>query len=121
FLPQIIGPNNKHGAKIPAMKHLLPDGFDPADGKPLPDSWGYSDSSADVPMLSICENGVMIHPSENFAAIGAAHGWTTLVPRRPYRGKWGGRFASLLQALGPYRVRQLSGDIDDPSSEGDAE
>ncbi len=118
FLPEIIGPNNKHGAKIPAMKHLLPEDFDPAAGRPLPDSWGYSDSSADVPLLSVCEHGVMIHPSTHFAAIGQERGWTTLTPPRPYRGKWGGRLASLLQALGPYRVRQLSGDVDEPSSTG---
>lgn len=118
FLPEIIGPNNKHGAKIPAMRHLLPESFDETSGVPLPDSWGYSDSSADVPLLSICERGVMIHPSERFAAIGKDRGWETFTPDRPYRGKWGGRLASILQALGPYRVRQLSGDIDDDSSAG---
>ena len=107
FFPQIDGPNNKHGAKIDAMRHQLPAGFDEKAGDRLPDSWGYSDSSADVPLLSICERAMMIHPSSKFAAIGAEHGWRTLLPRQPYRGKWGGRFSSGLQAFGLYRIRQL--------------
>ncbi len=112
FFPAIDGPNNKHEAKIGAMRHLLPPSFDPESGEPLPDSWGYSDSSADVPMLKLCERAVMIHPGEKFAAIGAEHGWRTLRPPQPYRGRWGGRFASFLQAVGLYRIRQLSGDTE---------
>lgn len=105
FLPEIDGPNNKHEAKIEAMRHLLPSGFDPARGDRLPDSWGYSDSAADVPLLSICEHAMMIHPSSRFAALGTERRWWTLLPPRPYRGRWGGRLASLLQACGLYRVR----------------
>ena len=70
FFPEIDGPNNKHEAKIPAMSRFLPEGFDHARGDKLPNSWGYSDSSADVPLLSICEHAMMIHPSQKFAAIG---------------------------------------------------
>lgn len=104
LVPAIDGPNNKHGAKIVAMRHLLPEGFDETAGERLPDSWGFTDSPADVPLLSICENGVMIHPGNTLAAIGSEKGWKTLTPERPYRGKWGGCFASLLQALGLYRL-----------------
>lgn len=118
FLPEIDGPNNKHEAKIDAMRHLLPAGFDPEVGDRLPNSWGYSDSSADVPLLSICRHAMMIHPGKRFAAIGAEYGWWTLLPPRPYRGKWGGRLASLLQAFGLYWVRQRpSGDAFGADSE----
>ena len=108
FLPEIDGPNNKHGAKIAAMSHLLPPGFDAEAGDVLPDSWGYSDSSADVPMLSLCQHAMMIHPGKRFAALGAERNWWTLLPPRPYAGKWGGRLASALQACGLYWARKGS-------------
>ncbi len=97
FLPDIIGPNNKHGAKITAMieKEIIP----PGDG-PLPNSWAYSDSSADIPLLSHAEKGVMIHPGEVLAAKGQEMNWSTLTPDRPYHGKWGASFTNLRQALG---------------------
>jgi len=107
FLPQIPGANNKCEAKITAMqkRHLLPEKFDPSQGDVIPDSWAYSDSSADIPLLSIAENGVMIHPDKLLAATGADHGWSTWKPRRPYRGKWGSLFATLLQICGLYQLR----------------
>ncbi|MCB1092238.1 MAG: haloacid dehalogenase-like hydrolase, partial [Verrucomicrobiae bacterium] len=116
FLPEIDGPNNKHEAKISAMSHLLPQGFDSASGERLPDSWGYSDSSADVPMLSLCQHAMMIHPSPRFAAIGEQRQWWTLLPPRPYAGKWLGRLQSILQAFGLFRVRQLAA----PSVDGES-
>ncbi|MCB1233920.1 MAG: HAD-IB family hydrolase [Verrucomicrobiae bacterium] len=104
FLPEIDGPNNKHGAKIPAMERFLPPDFSPSSGDKLPDSWGYSDSAADLPMLSLCEHAMMIHPGKKFARVGAERGWWSLLPERPYRGRWGGRLATLLQIFGLYRL-----------------
>lgn len=106
LIPEIAWANNKNDAKIAAMRKLglLPDSFDESEGHPLPDSWGYSDSSADLPLLSICENGVMIHPGKRFSAIGATRGWSVLLPERPYRGRWGARLASVRQALGLWPI-----------------
>jgi len=102
FLPKIDGPNNKHGEKITAMREreLIPDEADM-----LGNSWAYSDSSADIPLLSIAENGVMIHPGDRLATEGLEKGWRTMTPRRPYEGKWGGRWASALQAFGLYHLK----------------
>ena len=91
-----------------AMRPLLPEEFEGRKGDVLPDSWGYSDSVTDVPLLVICENGVMIHPGSKLAGIGAGKGWETRAPVRPYSGKWGGRIASALQACGFYRVPAAS-------------
>ena len=101
FLPHIEGPNNKHAEKVDAMrKH----GLIPPDLPMVGNSWAYSDSSADIPLLSIAEHGVMIHPGERLQSAGLEHGWRTMTPPRPYNGKWGGRRAMLLQALGLYRL-----------------
>ena len=70
----------------------------------LADSWAYSDSSADLPLLELVENAVMIHPGAKLAAVGAEHGWRTMTPARPYAGKWSGRLAACAQACGLYRV-----------------
>lgn len=101
FLPVITGPNNKHGEKIVAMqaRGLIPD-----DIEMLADSWSYSDSSADLPLLELAENAVMIHPGAKLASIGFERGWRAMTPARPYGGKWSGRWASCLQAMGLYRM-----------------
>ncbi len=103
FLPRISGPNNKHGAKITAMRDR---DLIPGDLEMLGDSWAYSDSSADIPLLSIAEHGVMIHPGDKLAFLGLEKGWRTMTPSRPYEGKWGGRIASLKQAFGLYRIEK---------------
>ena len=109
LIPKIDGPNNKFWAKIDAMASLLPAGFDGRKGDVLPDSWGYSDSVTDVPLLVVCENGVMIHPGSEFATVGESHGWDTRLPERPYGGKWAGRLASLRQAFGLYPLPGSAG------------
>lgn len=101
FLPPISGPNNKQGAKIDAMRERE---LIPPDVDMLADSWAYSDSSADIPLLSVAEHGVMIHPGEKLASVGLEKGWRTLTPSRPYEGKWGARMASLSQAFGFYSL-----------------
>lgn len=102
LLPEITGPNNKHGAKIVAMRAA---GLIPEEPPVLADCWSYSDSSADLPLLELAEHAVMIHPGARLAAIGAERGWRTMTPRRPYAGKWSGRFAMGLQTLGLYPVK----------------
>lgn len=101
FLPVITGPNNKHSAKVVAMVER---GLIPEDVPMMADSWAYSDSSADLPLLELAENAVMIHPGAKLAAVGAEKGWRTMTPARPYAGKWSGRLAACAQACGLYRV-----------------
>lgn len=109
WMPRINGPNNKRAAKLERMRDLL--GVAPNqpwpghDGRaPLADSWAYSDSSADVPLLRLAEHKVLIHPSEGFRRTGESENWdmTILLPPRPYRNETGAKFASLRQAFGLY-------------------
>ncbi|MEM9281047.1 MAG: HAD-IB family hydrolase [Verrucomicrobiota bacterium] len=103
FLPRITGPNNKHEAKITAMREreVIPD-----DLELLGDSWAYSDSTADIPLLSIAEHGVMIHPGSRLEEIGLEKGWRAMTPPRPYEGKGGDVWAAVMQAFGLYRVKR---------------
>lgn len=106
LLPRIEGANNKHGAKITAMiaAGLIPD-LEREGMEVLADSWSYSDSPADIPLLSIAEHGVMIHPGEKLEAVGLERGWQTMTPPRPYEGKAGSTAAAVRQILGLYEVK----------------
>jgi len=101
LIPVIEGPNNKHGAKIAAMRSA---GLFPENPEVVPDSWSYSDSPADLPLLELADHAVMIHPGARLAEFGKARGWSTMTPRRPYRGRWTGRIATCRQVMGLYRV-----------------
>ncbi len=109
LVPRVLGPNNKHGAKIDAMKGELPAGFDAAAGDVLPDSIGYTDSTADLPLLSICKRGVIVHPGEELAAKGEENGWSVRKPERPYATSTGGKCATILQMLGLYPLPEAEG------------
>lgn len=109
FLPRIAGGNNKHGAKIAAMRER---GIVPEDAEAMPGSWAYSDSSADLPLLRFAEHGVMVHPGEALASAGRQAGWNTLRPPRPYRGKAGDLMASIRQACGLWPTTEPAGKPD---------
>jgi len=77
--------NHKGVEKVRRLSRLF--GAPPADGWPR--SHGYSDSSADLPMLSCCQRNTLVNPSPRLAAIGRDKGWTILTPAKPWRGKAG--------------------------------
>ena len=101
YLPPVHGPNNKREAKIAAMKQAIP-AVAEADAATLADSWSYSDSSADLPLLEFAGHGVLVHPSAKLATIGQERGWQVLLPPRPYSSKVGDMFAALRQIFGLY-------------------
>jgi hypothetical protein len=68
----------------------------------LPDSVGYTDSTADLPLLAVCRRGVIVHPGEELAAKGEENGWSVRTPERPYATSVGGKVATALQMLGLY-------------------
>lgn len=103
LFPRLIGSNNKGDAKIIRMQQHFPEGW--KSGEVLPDSYGYSDSHADLPMLEICEQNVMVHPTEKLASIGKKHGWRTALPARPTQDKRAFAIACAKQALGIYPLK----------------
>lgn len=59
FMPAIPAPGNNKGAN--KLVRLATIGIETAD-------IGYTDSAADLPMLSICSKAVLVNPKPNFAA-----------------------------------------------------
>lgn len=100
LFPTIIGSNNKGAVKIGRMKKHFPSDW--SAGDVLANSWGYSDSHADLPMLLICQNNVMVHPTDKLKAAGEQQGWKLLTPVRPTQSKFEFGLACARQALGLY-------------------
>ena len=102
FFPDFVsGENNKGAAKIPRMQHHFPEDWQ--DGDVLPNSYGYSDSHADIPMLLICEDNTMVNPTEKLEECGVKRGWHKITPDRPTKGKLSFAIACMKQALGLYK------------------
>lgn len=104
LFPDIIGKNNKGNAKIQRMQHLFPEHWQCGDI--LSDSYGYSDSQADIPMLDICEHNTMVHPTDTLKKYGTPRQWELSQPKRPTSGKWQFAIACAKQALGFYKTKK---------------
>lgn len=120
FLPRITGRNNRGIEKLLRMPDLVPEatmaritaGY-PVLSKNhsefipdvIPGSIAYSDSSADLPMLRMCEKAVLVHPSEKLAQEGKTRGWQVLRPARPYSGSLEKYVRLCLCLIGLLRLR----------------
>lgn len=88
--------NHKGEEKVRRLSEIL---GSPPEGGWLA-SWGYSDSSADLPMLGCCKRNTLVNPSERLAGIGCAAGWEILRPRQPWRSKVGRMLEMLRRCTG---------------------
>ena len=100
LFPAIIGPNNKYEAKLKAMRHLMPVEL----SLPLPGAWGYSDSTADLPLLRFVENPVTVHPDPFLKDIAGQEHWPILTPPRTHTSRFQFFIACTLHALGLFRL-----------------
>ena len=94
FTPGLLGPNNKREAKIEAMRSLLP------EARPIPGSYAYSDSHADLPLLRLAEFPIAVHPSAKLATECQLHDWPIMRPARPYHSKSEKHWHTLRHVLG---------------------
>ena len=100
FFPDLKGGNNKGANKLGRMRPHFPKDWQ--EGQVLKDSYGYSDSHADIPMLDICEHNTMVHPTDKLLAYGMKQGWNEITPKRPTKGKWQFAWACFKQSIGVY-------------------
>ncbi len=96
FPPFPLG-NNKKENKVKRLREEL--GLEGV----LPNSEGYSDSPADLPMLAMCEKSVAIHPEGAFAQRAQEEGWRILTPEKPWRNRTQFAIVCLQMMLGLHR------------------
>jgi hypothetical protein len=77
---------------------VLPAGYF-ENGK-LQNSHGYSDSTADLPMLALCQKVTVVNPSAALEQLAHAKDWQIVRPPRPWKSKAGFAKRALLLLLG---------------------
>lgn len=98
FFPDLK--NHKGAEKVTRLRDLLPTSYF-ISGK-LASSRGYTDSTADLPMLAICETATVVNPNSKLEAIAIENCWGILRPERPWKSalEKAHRVLALLLALG---------------------
>lgn len=81
FFPDLV--NHKSEAKVVRLSGLL----GPPPHGVWPNSHGYTDSTADLPMMHCCQRGTLVNPSARLTAMGQENGWDIVRPPVPWRGK----------------------------------
>ncbi len=94
LLPDLV--NHKGAEKVRRISEIL--GEPP--GGIWPRSHGYSDSSADLPMLRCCVENTLVNPSPRLTGIGVPHGWEIVRPAKPWSGRGGHAWEMFRRATG---------------------
>lgn len=79
--------NNKGGAKVERLRQVLPASY--FENGRLRRCHGYTDSTADLPMLDLCDSATVVNPSARLAEIAGKSGWEIVRPPRPWKSKTG--------------------------------
>lgn len=97
FFPDLD--NHKGSAKVDRLRELMPERF--KDGH-LKNSHGYTDSTADLPLLAICKTATLVNPSAELTDLGRKRGWNITRPARPWTSKLDRcmRIAALVTGIG---------------------
>lgn len=90
--------NHKGAAKVKRFREVLPDEW--WSGERLIRSRGFTDSTADLPMLAVCESATVVNPKQKLEDLAGENGWTIVRPRRPWRSKGDHAWRSLSLLLG---------------------
>ncbi|MCX6877545.1 MAG: HAD-IB family hydrolase [Verrucomicrobia bacterium] len=98
FVPALQ--NHRGPSKVERLRQTLPGAYF-EEGKLLR-SHGYTDSCADLPMLSICQAATVVNPARTLAALATQSGWQIIRPARPWHSRTGFicRVLALLTGLG---------------------
>jgi phosphoserine phosphatase len=83
FFPDLE--NHRGLAKSNRLHELLPASY--FSGDRLKNSHGYTDSTADLPLLALCEKATLVNPKPPLLAIGKRSGWEVIRPARPWKSK----------------------------------
>lgn len=90
--------NHKGAAKVARLKQVMPAAY--FEKGRLRDCHGYTDSTADLPMLALCGSATVVNPSPMLAAQAAESGWQVLRPARPWKSRSGFAWRALALLFG---------------------
>ncbi len=98
FFPDLD--NHKGHAKVDRLRKTLPAAW--FENDKLHYCHGYTDSTADLPMLALCSTATVVNPSRRLTEIASESGWEIVCPARPWKSKLGYfvRTLALLTGLG---------------------
>ncbi len=98
FFPDLE--NHKGHAKVQRLRALLPAAW--FENDKLARCHGYTDSRADLPMLTLCQSATVVNPSPDLATLAENSGWEIILPSRPWKTRAGHalRVLALLTGLG---------------------
>lgn len=99
FFPDLE--NHKGAAKVKRLEEFLPAAC--FENGRLRHSHGYTDSTADLPMLAICDTATVVNPSAKLAALAQESGWEIVRPPRPWKSRLGFCRRALALLLGVKR------------------
>ena len=85
FFPDLE--NHKGGAKVERLRQVLPASY--FENGRLRHCHGYTDSTADLPMLELCDAVTVVNPSARLTEIAGKSGWEIVRPARPWKSKIG--------------------------------
>lgn len=85
FFPDLV--NHKGSAKVERLRQILPASY--FENGQLRHCHGYTDSTADLPMLALCGSATVVNPSPRLAAFAGQSGWEIVRPARPWKSRAG--------------------------------
>lgn len=84
LFPDLI--NNKGWNKVARLRRELDSTMFRDDQ--LHRAHGYTDSTADLPMLTLCQEATVVNPSAKLHAIASQQGWKVMHLPRPWKSPW---------------------------------
>ena len=93
FFPKLV--NHKSRAKVERLSKILPATY--FENAKLRHCHGYTDSTADLPMLALCGSVTVVNPSPSLTAIAEKSCWEIVRPDRPWKSRFA--FAARVIAL----------------------
>jgi HAD superfamily hydrolase (TIGR01490 family) len=100
LFPDLI--NNKGWEKVRRLRRELP--ADVFVGDQLQSAHGYTDSCADLPMLTLCQQATVVNPSKRLREIAESSGWAIMSLPRPWRNRWQRAWHRLFYLVGSDRI-----------------
>jgi HAD superfamily hydrolase (TIGR01490 family) len=96
LFPDLV--NHKGANKVTRLRELLPSSYF-QEGK-IVNSHGYTDSTADLPMLEICQQATVVNPKPVLTELAEQKGWTILRPSLPWKSSFEKSWRVILLLLG---------------------